>query len=67
MYIQGGVGMVDFDAQFFLDLFVLLFALIILTAFISILVLLIIFLVKAIKNQNMQSEIYKNAQKQEVD
>lgn len=67
MYIQGGVGMVDFDAQFFLDLFVLLFALIILIAFISILVLFIIFLVKAIKNQNMQSEIYKNAQKQEVD
>lgn len=54
--------MIDFNAQLFIDSFLCLLALCILLAIISIPILVIIFLVKLIKNQDRQAEIYKNTQ-----
>lgn len=54
--------MVDFNAQLFIDSFLCLLALCILLAIISIPILVIILLVKLIKNQDRQAEIYKNTQ-----
>lgn len=54
--------MIDFNAQLFIDSFLCLLAFGILLVIISIPILVIILLVKAIKNQNRQAEIYKNTQ-----
>lgn len=54
--------MIDWDMQLFIDSFLCLLAFGILLVIISIPILVIIFLVKAIKNQNRQAEIYKNTQ-----
>lgn len=55
--------MVDFNAQLFIDLLLCLLAFGILLVIISIPILVIILLVKLIKNQDRQAEIYKNTQK----
>lgn len=55
--------MVDFNAQLFIDLFLCILGFATLLVFISIPILVIVLLVKLIKNQNKQSQIYEDAQK----
>ncbi|MFG6323938.1 MAG: hypothetical protein K1W41_21465 [Lachnospiraceae bacterium] len=52
--------MADFNAQFFGDLIMMLFALALLGLFITVFVLIIILLVKAIKKQDKLAEMHEN-------
>lgn len=57
--------MLDFNAQFIFDLLLCLLAFLILCVFIATPILVIIFWVKAIKNQNSHATLCQNEQNQQ--